>query len=363
MLIANKMANFTLGEADILRRAMSKKKISDIEKLKDKFINNSIKNGYSKEKIELIFNKILDFASYGFNKSHSVAYSIISYKMAYLKAHYPLYFYLALLNSTGMDEEKIKRYLQEVKKHNLKVSKPDINRSGDNYVIYYDTIYLPFTIIKGISTIISKKIIDARKDKFTDIYDFFSKMTLESIPKNIYVSLIVSGSLDNFGFTRKTINENLDNLINYGNLVKDLGTDNVLKPELINYDEFSKEELINYEKECFGFYLSNHPVVFYRNKLENVVKLVNLKKYFNKNITTVVLVDRIKETNTKDNNKMCFISGSDEEVSVDIIVFPKVYETIDGIKKGDIIKVEGRVERKKDYNIIANSITNLKESI
>ena len=363
MLIANIMANFSLGEADILRRAMSKKKISDINKLKDKFINNSINNGYSKEKIEQIFNLILNFASYGFNKSHSVSYSIISYKMAYLKAHYPLYFYLSLLNSSEMDEFKTKKYINEAKAHNLKISKPDINKSSNTYIIYYDTIYLPFNTIKGISSVITNKIIDVRKDKFIDIYDFFSKMSQESISKNIYLSLITSGTLDIFGLTRKTIYENLDNLINYGNLVKDLGSDSISKPELNIYDEFTKEELINFEKECFGFYLSNHPVVYYRNKLNNVIKLANLSKYFNKNITTVLLIDKIKEIMTKDNLPMAFISCSDEEKSVDIIVFPKVYETLEEIKKGDIIKVEGKVERKKDYNIVASNIVNIKEIV
>lgn len=363
MLIASKMANFSLGEADILRRAMSKKKIGELEKLQDKFINNAISSGYDKDKVLEIYNKILNFASYGFNKSHSVAYSIISYKMAYLKAHFPEYFYLCLLNSTSVNDSKTNNYLMEAKKHNLKISKPDINKSTDSYIFNYNTIYLPFSIIKGISRVISKNIIDLRVNGYIDIYDFFSKIARESIPKNIYLSLITSGVFDSFKLTRKTIYENLDNLINYGKLTKDLGEENVLKPELTIYEEFTKEELINYEKENYGFYLSNHPVVYYRNKVNKSIKLIDLKKYFNRTITTVVLVDHIKEITTKDNEAMAFISGSDEESIVDIIVFPKVYETIEGIKKGDIIKVEGRVERRKDYNIIAASIINIKEIV
>ena len=153
MLIARRMANFSLGEADILRRAMSKKKIGELEKLKDKFINNAISNGYKKEKVLEIYDVISNFASYGFNKSHSVAYSMISYKMAYLKANYPLYFYLSLLNLSNLGDDKTKMYLMEMKKHNLKINKPDINKSNNDYVIHYNTVYLPFSIIKGISKV------------------------------------------------------------------------------------------------------------------------------------------------------------------------------------------------------------------
>ena len=361
MQIANRMAGFTLGEADILRRAMSKKKLSDLENLKDKFINGSISNGYSIEKANEVFNLILNFASYGFNKSHSVAYSIISYRMAYLKAHYPLYFYVSILNNSYGDADKTKSYLKEMKKHNIKISKPDINKSSTSYVIYNNTVYLPFSTIKGISSVIAKKIVDIKEEEYNDIYDLFVKMVKESIPKNIYLALINSGTLDSFNINRKTITENLDVLINYGNLVKDLGEENVLKPEINMQDEYSKEELISIEKECFGFYLSNHPVTYYREQINNTVSLENIKKYFNKNITCILLVDKVKEITTKNNEKMAFYTCSDEELIIDVIAFPKVYDMITNCKKGDIIKVDGKVERRDNYNIVASNIVNVKE--
>lgn len=363
MLIANMMAGFSLGEADILRRAMSKKKKEVLEKLQDKFVLGSVNNGYSKEKANEIYDLILNFASYGFNKSHSVAYSIISYKMAYLKAHYPLYFYMALLNSNNMDEKKTKDYLREMKRHNIKISKPDINKSNTSYVISHNTLFLPFNIIKGISSVIAKKIVESRGDKYQDIYDFFGKIIGEQLPKNVHLSLINSGSLDSFNFTRKTIVENLDNLLNYGNLVKDLGSENVLKPEIIHVDEYSREELINSEKECFGFYLSSHPITFYREKITNAILPSEIKKYFNRNVNCVLMVDRIKEITTKQGEKMAFLDCSDEETEISVILFPKVYETIPNLKKSDIIKVDGKVERRNDYNIVASSVVNIKEII
>ena len=360
--IANKMASFSMGEADLLRRAMSKKKVVELEKYQDKFIGNAINNGYSRELSEKIYHLILNFASYGFNKSHSVAYSVISYKMAYLKAHYPIYFYLAILDSKKKDD-KILSYIKEMKKHQIKISKPDINKSMNTYTIYYDSVILPFNVIKGISSVIENKIIEVRKDGFTDIYDFFVKVSSEGIGKGIINLLIDSGCLDSFNYTRKTLYANLDNLINYANLVSDLGIDYVLKPEIIIEDEFDKDILINNEKNSFGFYLSNHPVSFYREKISNTINLADIKKYYNKNISCIVMIDRIKEITTKKGEKMAFLTCSDEETSIDVIVFPKVYENLSNISKNAIIKVDGKVERRSDFQIIANNIVNVKEIV
>ena len=360
MEIAHVMADFTLGEADLLRRAMSKKKKEELMKYQDKFINNAIKKGYDKELVSNIYNLILNFASYGFNKSHSVAYSMISYKMAYLKAHYPLYFYLSLLKGALNDDIKTINYIKEMKKHNIKIIKPDINKSTDEFSIYYDNILLPFNIIKGIGSDVARKIIKARDDGFTDIYDFFLKVVNSGISQNIIELLITSGCLDNFGYNRQTLINNMDSLINYGNLCKDLGSDFVLKPEVNISDEFERETLIKQEKECFGFYLTNHPVSFYKNKIKSI-NLIDINKYFNKNITCVVMIDKIKEITTKKGEKMAFLSCSDEEASCDITIFPNLYKELLNISKSDIIKVEGRVERRSNYNIIANSIINVKE--
>ena len=360
MQIANRMASFTLGEADILRRAMSKKKVSDIEKYHDKFVNNSIKNGYDKDIVNHIYDLILEFASYGFNKSHSVVYSMISYRMAYLKANYPLYFYVALLDSLLMDENKITMYIKEIKRKNIGILKPDINKSTNNFMVNYGKILCPLNMIKGISSDIVHKIISARETKFDDIYNFFEKISEYKFSTKVIETLIRSGALDTFGYNRNTLLHNMDNLINYGSLTKSLKKDFVLKPEIEVFSEYSKEELIMDEKECYGIYINNHPVSFYKNSISSI-NLVDIRKYFNKKVTCVLMIDKIREITTKNGEKMAFLNCSDEEKSIDITVFPKLYADISNLKKSDIIKVEGIVERRSDFEIVASAIQNVKE--
>ena len=207
MQIARTMASFSLADADILRRAISKKNKDLIENYKTKFIKGALKNCYQEDLVLKIYNLILEFASYGFNKSHSVAYSIIAFKMAYLKANYKKYFYVSLLDSVIGDIDKTKDYLYEVKKHDIKILKPNINLSINNYKIIVDSILCPFSIIKGINKSLTTKIIDNREDGYKDIYDFLIKNN--DLTKNNLEILIKSGSLDVFNYNRKTLITNL----------------------------------------------------------------------------------------------------------------------------------------------------------
>ena len=352
MLIASKMAGFSLGKADILRRAISKKKIELINNLKDEFINGSINNGYTEEVANKVFNDIVKFASYGFNKSHSVAYSVVSYKMAYLKANYPKEFYVSLLNSLGSDL-KVVNYIKEMKKKGIKIVKPDINLSTNNWIIKNNSVILPLNIIKGISNILVNKIIEDRKDNYIDIYDFFSKTNYD---KNNYVTIIESGILDSFGYNRSSLSNSLDNLMNYSKLCHDLGYDYVLKPEIEEVEEYDRMTLINKEKDLYGFYLTNHPISFYKDKYDNIVDLCDISKYFNKVINTIVMIDKITIIKTKDKEDMAFITASDEIDTTEFVLFPKVYKDYTNLSKNDIVYVNGKVERRNNYQIIVNSI-------
>ncbi len=358
MQIACIVGGYSLGEADILRRAMSKKKREIIEAEHDKFINGALSRGYKKELASEIYNLILRFAEYGFNKSHSIAYAMVAYKMAYLKAHYQKYFYISLLNSVISDTTKTKEYMYEIKKYHIDILKPDINNSDTIYTVHDGKILAPFNIIKGISKIVANNIISVRENGYQDVYDFFAKS--KNIAKSVYENLILAGALDCFGYTRHTLIENLEVLINYSKLCEDLETEFVLKPEIINYQEYDILELIEKEKDLFGLYITNHPVLSYKIKFNDIINLEDIDKYFNKNVNLIVMIEKIKEISTKNGDKMMFFTGSDEERVGDFTMFPKIYNLYYDVKKGDIVKVIGKIEKRNgSYQIIVNKLEKL----
>ena len=357
MQIANVMASYTLGEADILRRAMSKKKTDILIKEKEKFISRSISNGYSEEISNKVYELILKFASYGFNRSHSVAYAFVAYKMAYLKAHYPLIFMKHLLSNFLHNETKTREYIYECKLNKIEVLKPDINYSTCTYNIEDKKIRFPLTGIKGIGESLVQLIMEERKKGlFKDIYDFFGR-TYKIINKKNIENLIYAGCFDNLGINKKTIIKNIDVLLNYAELASFLDQEYALKPELVEYKDFIKKELMEQELNIYGFYLSNHPVTEYKLKYKDIISLSNIESHFDKTINTIVLIDSLREVNTKNNKKMLFINGSDEINTIDVVLFPDIYQNYDNIKSGDVILVNGRVEKRFDkFQIVVNNI-------
>ena len=359
MLIASKMASYNLGEADVLRRAMSKKKEEIIIKEKDKFISRSINNGYDKQIADKVYENILKFASYGFNKAHSVSYAMISIKMAYLKAHYSLIFMKNLLNMVIGNPIKTNEYIYECKKLGVKLKKPDINISTDKYIQKDDYLYFPLNLIKNIGVSTVEAILKERKNgNFVDIFDFVNRCYGKNVNKASIEALIYSGCFDTLGYNKKTLIDNLDVIVNYGEIGSLL--QNQLKPIIENTGEFTSEEEMNLELEMFGFYISNHPITKYKLKYETI-SINEAEKLLNKDVQLILLVNKITETNTKKNEKMCFITAVDEVSSLDLVLFPKVYEKYD-IHKSDIIKVDGRVEKRFDkIQLIVSKLDILKE--
>ncbi len=348
MQVANIYAGYTLGEADILRRAISKKKVDVLKNEESKFISKAKALGHGENISKTIFASILKFAGYGFNKSHAVAYSLVAYKMAYLKVHYKLEFYANLLNNVIGASSKMQEYLREIRSHDLKVLKPDINKSTNRFVIDSNNIIFPFSTIKGVGTSVSSLVLRSRDKEFTDIYDAFSKLVRSGVTKKQLESLINADAFRNLGFNKKTLITNLDSLVNYGTLTIDLDESLVLKPEIIITNEFPNSVLLEQEEECFGFYISNHPVTTYKSKYQNIVSINCIGNYFNKIVNVMVMVEKVKAIKTKKNEDMAFITASDETGQVDFIFFPRVYKNNMDIKKGDICIFTGTVEKRYD---------------
>ena len=354
MQIANVYAGYSLGEADILRRAMSKKKMDVLKNEEERFISRSVGLGNSKDTSKKIFDLILNFANYGFNKSHSVAYSIIAYKMAYLKVFYPKYFYSNLLTSVMGSDIKTKEYIDEIRRRGISLLKPSVSYSFNNYMATDDGIIFPISNIKSIGNNIAMEIINNRGYGYLDIYDFVSKI---KIKKQSLEVLIYADSLSCFNYNQRTLIENIDSLINYSELTKEIDPNYVIKPDITIYNEYDKDYLLIKEKEVFGFYLNNHPVNKYKLENNNNYHTNEIKEYFSKNIVMYLLVERVKVVLTKANTNMSFITGSDEYGTVDVTLFPKVYEDNMDIRIGNILKIEGRIEKRFDqFQFIANKI-------
>lgn len=360
MQIASLMAGYSYGEADVLRRAMSKKDSKKLADERPKFISQCITKGYTTEVANYVFDLIFKFADYGFNKSHSVAYAVIGYKMAFLKYYFPKYFITSSLTNVIGNENKTKNYIREARVKKVNVLPPDINKSKDKYSIENIGIRCPLTIIRNVGKIGYYEISNARDNEpFQDFIDFVVKCYSQSLNKKALIYLIYAGCFNSFGYNKRTLIENLDVIINYAELAKDSGILELEKPFIEVFEEYSNDELISFEFDAFGFYLSNHPTSCYKKK--NDVDLINLEHYYDKIVSVVIFVDRIKEIFTKKNEVMAFVEGYDDTSLVNVTLFPKVYAKFNSISKGNIIRVIGKVERRYDkIQLIGNNIELLK---
>ena len=356
MQIVRKMAGYSFGEADVLRRAMSKKKEEILLKEKPKFIEGSIKNGYPEDIAVKVYDMILKFANYGFNKSHSVAYAIIAYKMAYIKAYFLKYFICGLLSNAIGNEYKTNTYLNRARKAGIKIMSPSVNESKSLYYVDNEgNIRCPISIISSVGTSISNDIIREReKGLFTDFCDFVVRMNKSGVNKRVLTNLINAGAFP-FGYNKRSLNESLDSVLNYAEIASDMSLIEIEKPVIEEYPEYDKNELINLELKTMGFYLTEHPISKYREEYN--INSMNINNYFDKNVKLVVMIGKIRETTTKNNDVMAFIKGNDEYGDIDLTIFPSTYKRFNNIKEGNIVEILGRVEKRYDkYQVIVNNI-------
>lgn len=347
MKIFEKVGGYSLFEADDIRVAISKKKEDIINAQHDKFVSGGIKNGYSKEFVEKLFNKIKEFGGYGFNKSHSVAYALVSYQMAYLKANYPKEFMFYLLEN-NKDISKCEKILSSLKNSGYKLLKPNINYSIDKYAEKNGYILLPLNIIRGLNDDIISKIIRVRENGFNDIFDFFVK-TNSFLNNETYLILIKSGALDIFKINKQTMIKNIDVILNYASIYSDgLG-----KPILIKYPEYDEATLREFEVLSYGMYITNHPC----SKYKDVIKVENIKNYLFKNINMVLLIKNIRTIKDKKGGEMAFLECEDETGKVNLTMFSSLYAKNNDLKVNELIRVNVKVSKRFDkLNVLVNNI-------
>ena len=352
------IASYTTAEADIIRRAISKKKESVIKEEKEKFIIRAKKNGYEEKDATRIYDYIMKFANYGFNKSHSVAYALVAYQMMYLKVRYPLYFYNYLLNINKGSSIKTKEYIDEAKMVNIKIIKPDVNISRNDYYIN-EGIVMPLSFIKNVGEAISNEIVLARGSvPFKDFFDFAARIYNKGINEKTIENLIMAGAFDSFGETRATLVDNIKPAILYAELISGLDESLVNKPELIKKEEYPSNVLMQKELDLYGFYISNHPASKFK-----CPKIKDINNYFDKNVVTVGLLESVRMIKTKKGDSMAFLRISDETGTMDYIIFPNRINYANIIKDGDLLKIAGHVEKRLDkYQIIVMKLEKIKET-
>ncbi len=359
MLVLVKMANYSFAEADNIRRAMSKKKVEVMEKERETFVKRAKENGYSEAKATEVYDLIIKFANYGFNKAHSVSYALIGYQMAYLKANYPVYFIANLLNMSIGSDIKTKEYIDEAKQKNILIFKPNINVSKAEYAIKDNALLLPLNAIHNVGSSAVNDIINERNKngKFTDFFNFVARTYGKSVNRKTIESLIDADAFRDFKINHKSLMGSIDSALDYAVLCSDLDESLVMKPNIENIDEYSEGELMSRELSTFGYYVTNHPASKYQ---DGIMKVKDIKNYFDKFVTSVVIIGNIRKIKTKNGEDMGFVSGSDETGNCDFTIFPKQNKYLTEIKKDDLVRIKGQVNKRIDkYQIVVSSIEKL----
>lgn len=369
MEIVQNVAGFSLGKADQFRRAISKKNTALLNDLKDQFINGAVANSFKKEVAEEIFSLIDKFANYGFNKSHSVSYALIAYQMAYLKAHYPLYFFAALLDFQVLSDTKYSHYLNEFRKLHVTLKLPDINLSNNQYLVQDNSILIPLTAIKGLSHQNIDSILYEREHfgKFTSFKEFVSRTKEYNISQSSIITLINSGAMDAFSNRsqlRKQTAVYLNSLSISSELIE-LSEEEMSLME-IKYQENENDRRLNLDKEfeTIGILLSGSYLEPYKRQISNA-KAITIAESINYSgtITLGVLVINPRVIRTKTNQSMAYLRVLDDTMELSVIVFPDLYNTTHYLlNKRSALLIQGYYKNdRKGISFIATKIDKLEE--
>lgn len=356
MKIANIMANYSMGEADLLRRAMGKKDFQIMEENRAKFVRRSKKNGYTEEKATEVFDLIDKFAGYGFNKSHSAAYALVAYWTAYFKANYPSHYYAALMTSEMGNIEKLGIYIEDAKKHGVKVMAPDVNYPSVRFRVREGKIVFGMWAIKNLGEgIVSKVIEEWEKGKFLNYEDFVYRMKKHNINKKSLEALVLSGSLDSLDGNRKQKYEIIGKILDLaGKKIKDDeiqqmnlfggAKSSIERVVLPNVTEFDLLELLRGEKEFIGLYVSGNPLDRYKEYLETFEnsKIKDLDGERDTHVALFGIITSVKKIITKNRETMVIFELEDYTNQISVTVFPRQFKEYGHyILEGETVYLEG----------------------
>ena len=397
MQIVRDLAGYSLGRADLVRRAMGKKKLDVMAKEREYFINGQtdengniiikgcVRNGIDKESANKIFDEMAEFAKYAFNKSHAAAYSVVSYQTAYLKTYYEQEFMAATLNSFLGNLDKIPLYIDECKRMNIEILKPDINKSYTKFTVDNGKIRFGLGSIKNVGVAAVDSIVKIREQNgdYKSFTDFCERIQNENINKKCVESLIKAGTFDNFEQTRSTLLASFEDILD---TISDTSKKNIkgqvnmfdletpdnnmkdIKYSFRELKEFTKKEMLSMEKEMLGLYISGHPLDSVREELEktstiNTSDILILKedltqenatpKYKDgQNVTYAGIITNIKKKYTKNNTLMAFITIEDLHGACEVLVFDNCFQKCkESILEDNIVIVNGRLSIREDDNI------------
>ena len=371
MQIVQDLGGFTLGQADLMRRAMGKKKVEIILENKTKFVDGCANHGVDKKLAENIFDQMVEFAKYCFNRAHSAAYAFVAYQTAYLKAHYPIEYFAALLSSVKDSKEKTQMYIAMAQDNGIKVLPPDVNKSDAEFTPDGNQIRFGLNSLKGVGLQICEMIEEERNNngEFKSVYDFITRLNSKCINKKALESFIKTGALSSLEPCRKKLFNNIDNMITVctrenkakelgqTSLFSMLGDDNPMAENFELYgsdEEFSDKEIQEFEKEYLGFYITSHPLDSIREKLPflttcNICDLMNFNG--EKNVTICGLLNAVRTIPTKKDPTKFLKSGVIEDLTgkIDFVAFNKTLEKcgsfIDTDKK---VIMSGKFQNRED---------------
>lgn len=374
MRIANKLANFTMGQADILRKAMGKKRPEEMEKLKEVFIRGAHANGISEKKATRIFDLMAFFAEYGFNKSHSAAYAYLAYQTAYLKAHCPVEFMAATLSADMDNTDKIVKSITECREMGIAILPPDINQSGQEFKVIGNSIRFGLEAVKGVGASTIESIIESRNTDgpFTSVSNFLERIDPRKVNKKVVESLIKAGAFDSLGTTRAKAMELMNRILNETSRIhtaRVFGQQNIFcnitEETTENLAEWGEEELLKCEKEALGFYITGHPLTKYDGQLNKIgaKKTSELEELpEGKEIKIGGILRSIKRIQTKSKAEiMAYFTLEDPEGNIEGIVFPELYRnSLPILQKDTPLLVKGTLDKtEKGIKIVSTEISRL----